>query len=268
MQPQAIGMKEEPNDNQAVVLIFAQIYFFIKRYILVLIIFIVAGVTTGLLWGNSSKNYYKKHLVINSTVINNNITLEMVRSFNDLSDGKNISEVAEKLCIPENAALSIHKFDTASIHSKMNAGLIVDITINDSSFADTITNGLVTFLNENNFFKEKLKLFLKEKQIILASINRMLYSTDTSSNSSDKLKSNKSSEIIQLLNEKYEIEKEIKSGSKINVIDESLVSIHTGINKIEAAVIYGIGFEVLGVFLLLFLSTVRSTHKYLKLQKK
>lgn len=271
-------MKEQIKNNQDIIMLFARIYLFIKRYFILLIIFIVAGIVYGYYKNHASGYYYKKHLTINSIVVPKDISLDIVKSIQLLIDANNTSALAQKLNIPVDAAASLIKIDTSTFHIRQNIGFLVDLSFRDSSYADTITSGLVYFLNHNEYYQKHVKLFLREKQNILESINNKLGINDSTQEGSEPLCSSiqsrntllersASSEQVRLMEEKYETEKDLEFGSKISLVDETLVKVPAGIGLLKSVILFGLGIGILGIILSLFIESLRLTRRYLKQQK-
>lgn len=271
-------MKEQIKNNQDLIMLFARIYLFIKKYFIILIIFFIAGIVYGYYKNHASGYYFKKHLTINSIVVPKDISLDMVKSLQLLIDENNTPVLAQKLNIPEDAAASLIKIDTTTFHIRQNIGFIVDLSFRDSSYSDTITSGLVYFLNHNEYFQKHVKLFLREKQNILESINNKLGINDSTQEGSEPLYSSiqsqnilffrsASSEQIRLMKERYETEKDLEFGSKISLVDETLVKVPAGIGLLKSVILYGLGIGILGIVLSLFIESLCLTRNYLRQQK-
>ncbi|MFH0867221.1 MAG: hypothetical protein V1904_13585 [Bacteroidota bacterium] len=271
-------MTEQSKDNQEVVLIFARIYLFIRRYFFIFLIFILAGIVYGYYKNSSSGYYYKKHLTFSSIVVHKDISLDIVKSLQLLIDENNSTAIAKKLNIPVSAAASMMSVDTSSYRNKLNLGFVVDILFRDSAYGDTLTSGLIYFLNHNEYHQKNMQLFIEEKQNILVAVNKKLRAIDSANEGSNTsysavrgenaiLVKSSSSEQIRLMEEKYELEKDIEFGSKITLMDETMVKVFSGIGLTKSFILYGLGFGILGLMLSLFIESLRLTRKVLQQRK-
>jgi len=265
-------MEENIKNERDLVLIFSSIYQFIKRYFLILLFFLIAGIAYGFYKNNISTYNYKKHLAISSNVISKEICLEIVKSIQPFIDGNNSFTIAEKLNIPVKAAASIIDIDTSANRNKINNGFIVDILLKDSSFVDTITYGIIHFLSQNEYYQKNLQLYLNEKQNILKTINYKLNSANSEESqgvSSEKHEIVKCSSIeqINLLEKKYELEKDIKFESKFTILNETTVKIYIGIGLLKSILLYGVCFGIIGLIITLIIETSSLTRKFLKQRK-
>jgi hypothetical protein len=268
-------MSENRKSEQDLIFIFARIYLFIKRYFIIFILFLIFGVSYGYYKSSSSGYFFKKHLVISSIVVEKEISFEIIKSVLMLLEENNTSGLSQKLRIPVNAASSIMKIDTGSFHNKKNIGFVLDLSIRDSSYADTITAGLLNFMNNNKYYLKNVELFVKGKQEILQTINNKLKIIDSTHENSNSIYSSirgensilvksSSSEQIRLLEEKNRLETDIEFGSKISVVDESMGRFFSGMSLGKSIILNGMGMFIIGLLISVFLELVRLTRKYLK----
>lgn len=271
-------MTEQTKDSQELILIFVRIYFFVKRYFFILLIFIIAGIAYGYYSHSCSTYFYKKHLGLSSNVINKDINTDIIKSLQPLIDEQNTAVIARKLNISDDAAASITRIDTNSYRNKLNLGFIIDITFSDSSYSDTLTSGLLYFLNHNEYYQKNRKIYIEDKQNILAVINEKLGIQDSSLK---QLPANQlimhcvaynphalsSDEEIMLLEKKFELEKEILD-SEYTVVEDSTAQVYTETTLLISILIYGAGFCIMAILLLLLIESISQTRKHLKEHKR
>jgi hypothetical protein len=272
-------MTDKIKNDRDLIVIFSKIYLYIKRYYIILLLFAGMGIGYGWYKNHTAGYYFKKHLVLSSILVEKYISSDVVYSLQTLVADNNINALAEKLNIPKNAAASIIKIDTSTYHYKENVGFMVDLSFRDSIFADTITSGLLYFLNNNEYYRRNTQLFIQEKQKLLKSLNIRLKLADSLRNGSNSLYStsqgenaifvrSSSSEQIRLMDEKYRIEKDIEFGSKISLVNQSMGRVFEGIGLTKLLILYGFGFSILGILISLFIESLRLTRKYIKEQVK
>lgn len=271
-------MKESSSSSQDMIMLFAQIYLFIKRYFIILILFILAGIFCGYYKNHSAGYFYKKHLAISSIVVPKDISLDIINSLQLLIDENNASGLSKKLNIPVNAAAALIKIDTVTYHNRQNIGFMVDLSFRDSTYADTITAGFISFLNNNAYIQKNIRLFMNEKERVLKSIDERLKIVDSTGEGNDPVYSSiqskntilvrsASSELVHLMEERYQAKKDIEFGSKISIVDDTLVKMNSGIGLTKSIILYVLGFGILGVLLSLLIESIRLTKKFLKEQK-
>jgi hypothetical protein len=272
-------MSEKIKDDRDLIVIFSKIYLFIKRYYIILLLFFSAGIAFGYYKNHVEGYYFQKHLILSSTIIEKYISTDMVNSIQMLVLDNNSELISQKLNIPIEAAASIIKIDTGTFHYKENIAFIIDFAFRDIKYADTLTSGFLYYLNNNEYYRKNMQLFIQKRQKILEALNLRLKLTDTLHNmSSTSIFSTSQgenaiflrssfSEQIHLIDEKYRIEKDIEFGSKISLIEESMRRVYTGIGVTKSLILYGLGIGLFGVFLSLLIESMRRTRKYLKEQK-
>jgi len=116
---------------------------------------------------------------------------------------------------------------------------------------------------------------LQEKQTILDNINRKLIENGISkeeientlisvrSDNSMMVKTT-SSDLVRLLEKKYETEKEIEFGRQVTIIEDTQGKISTGIGLGKSIVLYGLLGVLAGILLTLFIESLRLTRPYLR----
>ncbi|HNX07764.1 MAG TPA: hypothetical protein PKL96_09290 [Bacteroidales bacterium] len=269
-------MKEANNDNRDVVQLLTTIYSFIKRYFIILILAIICGIVIGVIKGKSGAYQHKKHLTINSIVVPKEVSIDMIKSIRILVGSNNNDLLARKMNIPEDAAASIISIDTSTFRNKLiNIGFGVDIAYADSKFSDTISAGILYLFNNNEYYKKQISLFLQEKQTILDNINRKLIENGISkeeientlltvrSDNSMMVKTS-SSDLVRLLEKKYETEKEIEFGRQVTIIEDTQGKIFSGIGLGKSIVLFGLSGILAGILVSLFLESLRLTRPYLR----
>ncbi|HNZ42458.1 MAG TPA: hypothetical protein PLB59_00670 [Bacteroidales bacterium] len=269
-------MKETNNDNRDVIQLLATVYSFIKRYFIILILAIICGIVIGVIKGKSGAYQYKKHLTVNSIVVPKEVSIDMIKSIKILVGSSNNDLLARKMNIPEDAAASIISIDTSTFRNKLlNIGFGVDIVFSDLKFSDTLSSGILYLFNNNEYYKKQISLFLQEKQTILNNINRKLIENGISkeeientlisvrSDNSMMVKTT-SSDLVRLLEKKYETEKEIEFGRQVTIIEDTQGKISTGIGLGKSVVLYGLLGVLIGILLTLFIESLRLTRPYLR----
>jgi hypothetical protein len=272
-------MSEKMKNDRDLIVIFSKIYLFIRRYFIILLLFIITGIAYGCYKNHTAGYFFRKHLVVSSIVVEKYISTDIINSLQTLVADNNIKALAQKLNIPENAAASVMKIDTSTYHYRDNVGFMIDLSVYDSAYSDTITSGLLYFLNNNEYYRKNMQLFVEERQKLLNVLNHKQRSADTTSNGSKSLPQTSggdmdifsgysSSEQIRWMDQKFRLQKDIEFGSKISVVDQSMIRVFAGIGLTKSLILYGIGIGLLGLILSLFIESLRLTRKYLKEQKK
>jgi hypothetical protein len=237
------------------------------------------GLVYGAYKNHTAGYYYKNHLVVSSVVIEKYISTDLVYSLQTLVNDNNTALLANKMNISEKAAASLIKIDTSTYHYKESIGFMVDLSFRDSAYADTLSAGILYFLNHNEYISKNLKLFVQEKQKQLAVLHHRLGSADTNHMAAASVFGaahgenavfvrSSTAEQLRMMDEKYRLEKDIDLGSKISLVDESMGKVFAGLGLTKSLILYGLGIGLLGVFLSLFIESLRLTRKYLKEQKK
>ncbi len=272
-------MSEKIKNDRDMIVIFSKIYFFIKRYFIILLMFIIVGIGFGWYENHTAGYFFRKHLVVSSIVVEKYISTDIINSLQTLVAENNIKALAQKLNIPEKAAASVMKIDTSTYHYRDNVGFMIDFSVRDSAYADTITSGLLYFLNNNEYFKKNMQLFVEERQKLFNILNYKHPSTDTILKASrpgqQNLGDDKNifsgysvSEQIRWMDQKFRLQKDIELGSKISLVDQSMTRVFAGIGLTKSLLLYGIGIGLLGIIFSLFVESLRLTRKYLREQKK
>ena len=271
-------MSEKNKNDRDLIMIISKVYQFIGRYFIILLLFLIMGLVYGWYKNYTAGYFYKRHLVINSIVIEKYLCTDMVYSLQTLVTDNSLDALAKKMNIPEKAAASIIKFDTSTFHYRENVGFIVDLSYRDDQYADTLTSGLLYFLNNNEYNRKNMQLFIQERQKMLKAINNRLGSSDSTNLGATSVFSashgenavfirSASSEHMRTMEEKYRIEKDIELGKQISLVEKTTGKVFAGMGLTKSLILYGLGIGILGVFLSLFIESLRLSRKYLKEQK-
>jgi len=139
------------NDNNYISII-ANAYLYLKKYFIIFIVFITVGILFGIFRYHSIINIFKKHIIFNSGIISNYITTDLINSL-QLYINEDVNTLAKKMNINVEAANNIVNIESGS-YDKQNNGFWVDLYINSNKYSDTITRGLLYYINNNKFYKE------------------------------------------------------------------------------------------------------------------
>ncbi|HRS54671.1 MAG TPA: hypothetical protein P5250_08185, partial [Bacteroidales bacterium] len=85
-------------------------------------------------------------------IISNYITTDLINSL-QLYINEDVNTLAKKMNINVEAANTIVNIESGS-YDKQNNGFWVDLYINSNKYSDTITIGLLYYINNNKFYKE------------------------------------------------------------------------------------------------------------------
>lgn len=271
-------MIETSEKNQDIVNILTNVYIFIKRYFIILLVFLIAGIALGIYKKYTSSFYYTKHIIFNSRVVPNLISLDLIKSLQLYINSGDINGLAEKLAIPEEAASTLSVIDTGSFKSKEIIGFWINLSAGSDKYLDTITSGILYYINNNQYIRENSELYTRERKKILSMITEKMSRIDSSFTKSQipftsvgsenaGLVRTFTAEYINLLEKKGETEQEIRFGSKISIVDEYVNKIYRVSSLSKSIILYGIGIGIIGLFISLLIESIRLVRIRIRLKK-
>ncbi|UTW67314.1 hypothetical protein KFE94_04150 [bacterium SCSIO 12643] len=156
-----------PSDNIGLTDFFVLIFKFCKRNLALIVISTVIGLLLGYSYNHFSKKYYLSEMVGYSNLVEKNIVLEILAPLNKFAEEKNFSELSKNLNISEETAAAIRSIDFAtSKHNKTSNNpkltdqklgelILTTLTVYNQDKLPEIEKGIVNFLENNSYLKEK-----------------------------------------------------------------------------------------------------------------
>jgi len=261
------------------VAILAGFYLFVGRYYILLIVFILAGLATGIYRSQNSSVSYSKRIIYSSHLLSDEISADMIKSLQYHIDYGNYDKLAQKLNITEEASKTVRRFIIYSYKSEKDIGFNVEIRLNSDVYADTVAKGLTYYFNNNEYINKLSEVYVSERKKIIEQIDNSTghIQNITENNSTpplsklpflknDSFKGEQSK--IELLIKKAELEADILSKGKINIIDDYYNVIRSGSNITQSVTMYVIGFGFFSLFIGLLIDSFRKVRVHLKESRK
>jgi len=227
------------NDEIDLVEVFFSIFKFIKKNIVILVISGILGATIGFSSKFFTKEYFKSEMIIESYTISEELRINYINQFNNLLEDKSYEYLSE------NSSLSIEELMLIKKISAKPDGNIIDeeilfinIVVWDYSVLPKIAEGLQSYMNSFTYVKNEIELFKENSKSLIRDIEKYVIDSINPSNRNyyvnnitkkDKFFHN---EVLDLLREKIQLEKELNYALPFRIIQDFTIY-KNPVNKVK-----------------------------------
>jgi len=268
--------EEKRNDEIDLIEVFTNIYLFFKKHFW----FLFGAVLVGAILGYSTKFYtpkfYESSMLIESEILANDIIMEYINNIQTLLDDKNYILLQEKMGIDSTELVDIKSIDANFVYDekekkKLNYLSVKAIT-NNNKVLKTMDQGILNFIDKEEYFQNEIEIFKKNTQNLIQNINQEIHKIEqlqanfiSPQNKNGEIKiyyqqKSLQEELLLLTKEKQELEKAIQFAAPFRVIKDFTIYKNP---KTKAKTYTLAGALILGLLALLIL-IIRNTNRSLK----
>jgi uncharacterized protein involved in exopolysaccharide biosynthesis len=268
--------EEKRNDEIDLIEVFTNIYLFFKKHFW----FLFGAVLVGAILGYSTKfntpKFYESSMLIESEILANDIIMEYINNIQTLLDDKNYILLQEKMGIDSTELVDIKSIDANFVYDekekkKLNYLSVKAIT-NNNKVLKTMDQGILNFIDKEEYFQNEIEIFKKNTQNLIQNINQEIHKIEqlqanfiSPQNKNGEIKiyyqqKSLQEELLLLTKEKQELEKAIQLAAPFRVIKDFTIyknpKTKTKTYTLAGALIFGL--------LALLILIIRNTNRSLK----
>ena len=230
---------EKRSDEIDLIEVFFRIYIFLKKKFWVLFIATIVGAGLGYSTKFYAKPHFESSMIIKSYTISSNLLCEYIDKFQSLLFDGNYKLLQEETGISIEDLKSIEQITTEIPYDekeKEELGYVfVLVKCSNNSILNKLSGGIQSYLDKEPFIIKEIESFKEKNTSIISHVtdeitNLTLKNGKTYSGSNEKNKINIYNgtesfynELIFLLEEKYQREKELNYASAFRVIEDFIV---------------------------------------------
>jgi len=223
-------MKKASNEIDLIELL-AKIYFLFKRNKYIILTFAVIGIILGILKSSKTEAYFQTEMIV-KTSIEPDAVYNQLQTLSDFRNSNNLALLAEELNIAKEEATQIKRIEIEKIEKnkeKENFLLKIILEVHNTKIIPKIRKGLINFTQSNEFLSQQLKNKQKHFEQYLHEISEALeiiQRKEKQKINSDKFnesiigEESYASQIIQLMDKKETIEKNLSQNKPLNIIKD------------------------------------------------
>lgn len=266
---------ERKNDEIDLIEVFFGIYIFLKRNFWILFIATIVGAGLGYSTKFYAKPHFESSMIVKSYIMSSNLLSEYIVKFQNLLNDKNYKLLHEQTNLSIEELRSIKEITTEIPYDEKGKDelgyTIIHVKCIQNIVLDKLGNGILSFLEKEPFLISEIESFkVKNTAItehITDEINNLGFKNNKPLGSGEKNKINIFNgtevfynELIFLLEEKYQREKELKFAEPFRIIED-----FTRYQKpVKKTVTYTISGGVLLWFLTLLFIVIRHLNKEIR----
>jgi subunit length determinant Wzz-like protein len=214
------------NDEIDLIEVFFNIYKFFKKNILILITSVIIGTALGYSYTFFAKEYYKSEMLTESYTISEELRINYIKQFQSLLDDKNYEILKSKTGLEVGDLKKIKEisFETDGNNKDENI-LFIRSMVWDTTVLPKLAEGIQSYMNSFPYVKDEIELFNEKNESLINDINVFIIDSINPSErnyyvndeGNDEFFHN---EVLDLLREKQEIEKELDYAVPFRVIQD------------------------------------------------
>ena len=252
---------EKQNDEIDLIKVFISIYKFLKKNILVLLI---SGIVGGLL-GYSTKFFvqkiYTSSMLIESYVLKSNVILEHINNINNIIIDGNYEYLSTLLELDSRQLIHIKANRVDEKNLKTNY-VKIEVEAKSNDIYSTLSRRLLDYFSGITYIKDEISIFQKQNKYLINKLDNEILALESQNkeiNSPRKSEVNiynnnkfLTKELISLVKEKQEIQKQLIFASPFRIIQDFVIY-KTPKNKTKTYSLSGaLSLSFLSLFILLF----------------
>lgn len=268
-----------------------KLFLLLKRNIVLIVIFTVIGVVVGFARYLFTKPYYETSLVLSSNILNvldistmqqtlnipniildvskiqnqsDKIIVEIINSLRTYIKEENYDLLSKELNIDGWMAASIADIEASLVKDEDKKEIQnyfkIKLKVYDNTLFDTIRNGIIYYVNNNDFIREKFEQRKKIIETIISKIDEEIIELDSLQQSFFSPKKNNQfiilsgyNEVVDLYEKKQNLTEQLQSLEAITIIkDFTHVSKAIRKNLPRTVISYGLIFFLISVIIIFF----------------
>ncbi len=230
---------EKGNNEIDLIEVFFKIYIFFKKKFWILFIATIIGAGLGYSTKFFAKPHFESSMIVKSYIMSSNLLSEYIVKFQNLLNDENYKLLHEQTNLSIEELRSIKEITTEIPYDEKGKDelgyTIIHVKCIQNIVLDKLGNGILSFLEKEPYIKSEIESFKEKNTVIIDHItdeisNIGLKNGQVSSKISEKNKinifnSNETfyNELIFLLEEKFQREKELNNASAFRVIEDFIV---------------------------------------------
>ncbi len=160
---------------------------FFRKKVVILTIFSVMGILVAYLVQQNTRPYYSSSMVIGLADIRNDYVYELINNLKLSVKDKNFQALSKHLSISAHSAESIksieyNRLDTNPIEEDsihMSGPVQITVEVFDNQLFDTLQSGIVTYIDNNDFFKKNKDIRKESLESVVAKLKQDIASIDS-----------------------------------------------------------------------------------------
>ncbi len=256
-----------------------RLYNYLKRYILLYLAAIIIGVSSGLISHYLETPIYNTYFVANSTLISNYRMVYLIKHIQKLIETTNLSALSAALGISEEDAKSLKYIEAIVLDEEKRVSreelvwpefeincFQVNLTVDDPGNMAILTDGIIGYINKNEYLTKSRSTRDKSLRKILGSLDRQIGLQDSlqaamvkklqeksgTVNYVDGYPRGEANSITRLFTERQRIEELLTFNTPINIIKPVTIHDQPSQRWSFPVMVYTFVFFVLAIFVTLF----------------
>jgi hypothetical protein len=267
---------DKKNDEIDLIELFLNMYIFFKKNFWILFI---SGLIGGGL-GYSTKFYGKKHyessMLINSYTVSADLLIEYINNIQTIIEDENIDLLSNKMEIDSLSLSNLSKISVEDVYDEKKEQskgyLSVMVEVENNQLLNTLSTGILNFIEKETFIKTEIDLFTKNNQNLISKIDEEIIKLEILQENNLKQSQNKGdvniynsqksfqNELIALIKEKQGIEKRLQFKTPFRVIRDFTIYQ----KPVKKTVTYTLSGGLLFGFIVLLILIIQNINKNIK----
>mgnify|MGYP006282409731 CR=1 FL=1 len=264
-------MTQQQNNNEIDLLeLLAKIYFVFKRNKFIIIGFTALGLIYGIYSSTKGEPYYSTEM-ISRLNLSNDLIINKLKTLEKLNKNRNYLVLSEQLNLPND---QIRKIKSIAIEEIEETSLInVKLKIHDKELINDVKNGILNFLENNDYIQKELKLEQEHNEQFLERITEALEVLKEKENQKINHKMSEgvflsdesySDQLIKLMDKRESVEKRLMLNEPLTILNDFYVPDQTQRDTTTKILLFaGIGL-FLGLLVVVVLFLIRKLEHYSK----
>lgn len=156
---------------------------FFKKYKWIFIAAAIIGLVAGFVWYRSLPRVYKSRLILQSTILSNQNSIQIVANWNALLKSREHTELAATLNCTEDILHKVKEIKAEEIQKIFTPnnpnGFILTALVTDLSILDDLQKGIVYAFNNSESVKDKLDAKRNRLETLMDKTNREIQRLDS-----------------------------------------------------------------------------------------
>jgi hypothetical protein len=264
-------MRKEANEIDLLELM-AKIYNLLRRNIYIILAFVILGLIAGIYKSTSSDPYYETRMIAKSPLSNTEV-LNQLQALTELKKNKSYVLLSQELNITEEQAKKIKTLIAEKPEEEDSHLMQIKLEIFDNNLIPKIKQGIIHYLETNQYIKRELKNRQEHYEEYLDKITEALQILREQENKKNLPQAAKeilvsdesySGQIIQLMNKKGNIESKLIRNQPLIIIKDFYEPQNPQKDiSIQIAIYLGIGL-ILGIIVVFGITLIRKLETYRK----
>ena len=261
---------EKQNEEIDLIKVFISIYKFLRKNVLILFI---SGIIGGFL-GYSTKFFvqkiYTSSMLIESYTLKDDVIIEHMNNINSIIKDKNYKYLSELLEIDSDQLIKIEANKLEHSKYKETNYIKVVVETKNNTIYKTLSKSLLNYLAKSIYIKDQIKIFRDQNEYLINKLDnqiQLLEEMDTIKKSEINIYNNKTSfhnNLIYLVKERQEIQKQLTFASPFRVISDFVIFLNPKNKTVTYSFLGALSLSFLSLLILLFKKINENIIKYLQ----